>query len=292
MLLIALFGPLIAPYGPDEQLKIEYVIDENGEGDLVAPPAPPGANYLLGTDQNGYDMLTKLLHGAKYTILLSLGIALARVAIGGSLGMMLGYYGKGGSIRKADASPWNMLNSIPVFIMIWLLMIGITVNPVISPFAMSLLLAAVLTVVGLPAIVSTVKEKTLVLRERQFVTASESLGASGGGIIRLHLLPHLKESFLILIVQEIILVLTLFGQLALFRIFVGGTTKYESPPEFHSRTNEWGGMIGQARGNFLVYEWIFYSPLVAYVLLIVSFHLLVKGLEKRYNRMYSKFPDF
>lgn len=292
MLLIALFGPLVAPYGPDEQLKIEYVIDDNGEGDLIAPPAPPGASYLLGTDQNGYDMLTKLLHGAKYTIFLSLGIALARVAIGGGLGMMLGYYAKGEAIRTSSASPWNMLNGIPVFIIVWLLMIGITVNPVLSPLAMSLLLGVVLTIVGLPAIVSTVKEKTTVLRERQFVTASETLGASGGGIIRRHLLPHLKESFLILIVQEIILVLTLFGQLALFRIFVGGTTRYDSPPEFHSRTNEWGGLIGQARANFQVYEWIFYSPLVAYVLLIVSFHLLSKGLEKRYNRMYSKFPHF
>jgi peptide/nickel transport system permease protein len=237
-------------------------------------------------------MLTKLLHGAKYTIFLSVGIALARVAIGGSLGMLLGYYGKGEEIRKANASPWNLLNGIPVFIIIWLLMIGITINPLFSPLAMSLVLGAVLTVVGVPTIVSTVKEKTMVLRDRQFVTASETLGASGGGIIRRHLLPHLKESFLILIVQEIILVLTLFGQLALFRIFVGGTTKYESPPEFHSRTNEWGGMIGQARENFQVYEWIFYSPLVAYVLLIVSFHLLAKGLEKRYNRMYSKFPHF
>lgn len=292
MLLLALFGPLVAPYGPDEQLKIEYVIDDNGEGDLIAPPAPPGASYLLGTDQNGYDMVTKLLYGAKYTILLSLGIALARVVIGGGLGMMLGYYAKGEAIRMSSASPLSMLNGIPVFIIVWLLMVGITVNPVLSPVAMSLLLGSVLIIVGLPVVVSTVKEKTMVLRERQFVTASVTLGSSGGGIIRRHLLPHLKESFLILIVQEIILVLTLFGQLALFRIFVGGTTKYQSPPEFHSRTNEWGGLIGQARGNFQVYEWIFYSPLVAYVLLIVSFHLLSKGLEKRYNRMYSKFPHF
>ncbi|MHA6482725.1 ABC transporter permease [Paenibacillus sp. strain BS8-2] len=292
MVLIAMIGPLIAPYGPYDQLKIEYVLDENGEGTVIAPPAPPGQQYLLGTDKSGYDMLTKLLHGAKYTIFLSIGIAFARVAIGGGIGMLLGFYSKSVAQRSTAASPGNLLNGIPVFIIIWLMMIGITINPVFSPLLMSLLLGAVLTIVGVPAIMSTVKEKTLVLRERQFVTASQSLGAGGGGIIRKHLLPHLKESFLILIVQEIILVLTLFGQLALFQIFVGGTIKYYSPSEFHSRTNEWGGLIGQARGNFQVYEWIFYSPLVAYVLLIVGFHLLSKGLEKRYNQLYARFPHF
>ncbi|MDQ6422549.1 ABC transporter permease subunit [Paenibacillus sp. LHD-117] len=289
MLLTALFGPLLAPHDPKDQVKIEYVIDEKGDGSVIAPPVAPGADYPLGTDKNGYDILTKLLYGAKYTVFLSVGIALARVAIGGGLGMLLGYYGKPAAKREEGSSVWSMLNGIPIFVVIWLSMIGITMNPVASPFMMSLLLAIVLTIVGIPSIVSTVKAKTLVLRERQYVTASQTLGAGGGKIIRSHLFPHLKESFLILTVQEIILVLTLFGQLALFRIFVGGTTKYFDPVEFHSRTNEWGGLIGQARGNFYANEWIFYSPLAAYVILIVGFHLLSKGLEERYNRMFSKF---
>lgn len=289
MLVVAFVGPFIAPYGPKDQVKIEYVLGDDGKGSLIAPPVAPGSDYVFGTDKYGYDMLTKLLYGARYTILLSLGIAIARVAIGGSLGMLLGYYGKPSTKLASRASAWSMLNGIPVFVIIWLVMIGITINPTVSPLMMSLILGAVLLIVGIPSIVSTVREKTVVIRERQFVTAAQSLGAGGGKVIRSHLFPHLKESFLILIVQEVILVLTLFGQLALFRIFVGGTTKYYDPPEFHSRTNEWAGLIGQARGNFQVYEWIFYSPLVAYVVLIIGFHLLSKGLEKRYNRMFSKF---
>jgi len=288
MVVIGLFGPLFAPYSVDDQIKIEYIVGEDGEGTVIAPPVAPGAEYPLGTDKNGYDLLTKLLHGAKYTIFLAIGIAVARVLIGGLIGLMLGYYGKQGTNKKGN-SFWSMLNGIPIFLIVWLIMIGISINPNASPFMMSLLLAVVLLVIGIPSVASTVKEKTAVIREKQFVQASESLGAGGWKIIRSHLLPHLKESFLILMVQEVILILTLFGQLAIFHIFVGGTMMYPDPTEYYSRTNEWGGLIGQNRMNFYVNQWIFYVPLAAYVVLILGFHLVAKGLEKRYGKMFSKF---
>lgn len=288
MVIIGLFGPLFAPYSLDDQIKIEYIVGEDGEGTVIAPPVAPGADYPLGTDKNGYDLLTKLLYGAKYTIFLAIGIAVARVVLGGLIGLMLGYYGKQGANKKGN-SFWSMLNGIPIFLIVWLMMIGISINPNASPFMMSLLLAVVLFVIGVPSVASTVKEKTAVIREKQFVQASESLGAGGWKIIRSHLLPHLKESFLILMVQEVILILTLFGQLAIFHIFVGGTTMYPDPTEYYSRTNEWGGLIGQNRMNFYVNQWIFYVPLASYVVLILGFHLVAKGLEKRYGKMFSKF---
>lgn len=290
MLLIAVFGPLFAPHGPKDQVKIEYVVVEGGDSYVYAPPISPGKDgYPLGTDKDGYDILTKLLYGARYTILLSLGIAAARLAAGGLIGMLLGYFGKPTSKKSSGSSVWSVLNGIPTFLIVWLVMLGITMNPAASPIAMSLLLAGVLTLLGIPSIASTVREKTIVLRERQFVTAAEALGAGRWKVIGSHLLPHLKEAFLILLLQEVILVLSLFGQLALFHIFVGGTTEYFDPIEYHSRTNEWGGLIGQARGSFYANQWIFYSPLCAYVLLLISLHLLSKGLEKRYNRMFSNF---
>lgn len=296
MVIIALIGPFIAPHEPDHQVKIEYIVGEDGEGYVVAPPVAPGSKeYPLGTDKNGYDLLTKLLHGAKYTIFLSIGIAVARVAAGGLIGLLLGFYAKPGREGKegtGKASFWSMLNGIPIFLIVWLMMIGITINPAASPFAMSMILAAVLLIVGVPSVASTVKEKAMIIRERQFVTAARSLGAGGWKIIVSHLIPHLKESFLILIVQEIILILTLFGQLALFNVFVGGTTMYFDPPEYHSRTSEWAGLIGHNRMSFYANEWIFYVPLAAYALLIIGFALVSKGLEQRYNRMFSKFSHF
>jgi len=292
MIAAALFAGSIAPHDLTEQVKIEYIPGKDGsKGTVLAPPVAPGAHYPFGTDKHGYDLMAKLIDGAKYTIFLSIGVAFARVLVGGSLGVLLGYFGKRSSRRFLSSSVWNVMNGIPIFLISWLLLVGISINSELSPLSLSLLMGVVLTAVGIPSVASAVKEKTRVLRERPFVLAAYSLGANDWRILRSHLFPHLKESLLILIVQEVVLVLTLFGQLAIFNLFVGGTTMYMDPPEYHSRTNEWAGLIGQARGFLYVNRWILFIPLAAYVLLIMGFHLLSSGLEKLFHRRYAKFSQ-
>jgi ABC-type dipeptide/oligopeptide/nickel transport systems, permease components len=292
LLAAALFGSYFAPHGLDEQVKRQYIPSEQGVGRIISPPLAPGADYPFGTDKNGYDLMAKLLDGAKYTIFLSAGIALARVGIGGILGMLMGYYSKKTPKRVRTSSSWSVLNGIPIFLIAWFALTGITINTNLSPLYMSTLLGIVLTAVGVPSVVSVVKDKTMVLRERQFILASHSLGAGHWKIMRSHLVPHLKESLMILLVQEAILVLSLFGQLALFNIFVGGTTMYFDPPEYHSRTNEWGGLIGQARTSLYSHQWILFIPLACYILLIVGFHLVANGLEKLFKSRYVKASHF
>lgn len=288
LIVAALLAPWIAPYDLEYQTKIQYVIGENGKGTIIVPPVAPGGEHPLGTDKYGYDLATKLLYGAKYTLFLSMGVAALRVLIGGFVGLLLGYYSRGGEGKRNIGSFWSVLNGIPIFLVVWLAMLGVSINPSASTYAMSGVLALLLVIIGIPSVASVVKEKTLVLREKQFVTASHSIGAGGFSIMFRHLLPHLKESLLILAVQEMILVLTLFGQLAIFNVFVGGTTMYPDPLEYHSRSHEWGGLIGAARNQFYSHQWIFYIPLAAYMLLITGFHLLAKGLEKKYGKQYAK----
>ncbi|SEN99096.1 hypothetical protein [Paenibacillus sp. OV219] len=133
----------------------------------------------------------------------------------------------------------------------------------------------------------------MVLREKQFVLSTKSIGAGRWTIMRTHLLPHLQESLLILFVQEIVLILSLFGQLAVFNFFVGGTLVYENPwpelPLYVSRTNEWSGLIGQARSNLYIYQWVLFVPLLAFIMFIVGFHMISLGLEKMYKQKFSKF---
>jgi peptide/nickel transport system permease protein len=289
MLTAALLGPSFAPHDLKEQLKITYFINDQGKGEIIVPPVSPNGIYPFGTDKNGYDLLTKLLHGAKYTLFLSFGIAFARVMFGGIIGMFLGYNGKKTVNRSSGLSVWKMLNGIPIFLIVWFMMIGITMNPTASPIFMSVIMAVVLTVVGVPSVASTIKDKTMIIRERLFVLAAESLGAGHWRILRSHLFPHLKESLLILIVHEVILILTLFGQLAIFNIFVGGTIMNFDPAEYFSRSNEWGGLIGQAKNGLYVHKWILLIPLAAYTTLIIGFHFISKGLEAHYQKKYAKF---
>ncbi|HZG77005.1 MAG TPA: ABC transporter permease subunit [Paenibacillus sp.] len=290
MLAAALFGPQLAPHGIEDTAEIRFFINEDGEGDMIAPPVAPSKEYPFGTDANGYDMLTKLLHGAKYTVFLSIGIALARVAIGGVIGMLLGFFGsRAGASRRKKVPFWNVLNGIPVFLMIWFIIYGVSYNPTTSPTYLAIVLGIVFVIIGLPAVIGPVRDKAAEIKERQFVLASRSIGANHWTIVRSHVFPHLKESFVVLFVNEIILTLTLFGQLAIFNIFVGGTTMTFDPVEYISRSYEWAGLIGAARNGIYVHQWILFFPLAAYVTLIVGFYFVSKGLETLYKEKYSKF---
>jgi len=98
---------------------------------------------------------------------------------------------------------------------------------------------------------------------------------------------------LIMFVSEVILVLSVIGQLSLFHIFLGGTlfqSDPPSPPIYRSLTYEWAGMIGQSRMNYLYNQYLLLIPLGFYVLLLISLFLVSKGLEKRYRQQYSKPP--
>ncbi|WP_274362290.1 ABC transporter permease [Paenibacillus thermotolerans] len=286
MLLIAAFGPMFAPHELTDQATIEFVVKEDGSSDIIAPPVPPGNySYPLGTDKLGYDILTQLLYGAKYTILAAVGIAFARVAIGGTIGMLLGYTSSG----KKGWQMWSLLGGIPMFIIVWFFLAGITFNPGLDPVKLTMLMGVVFLLVGLPSVIGSVKDKAFEIKNRQFVLASRSIGSGHWTIVRSHLFPHLKESMLILFVNEIILILALFGQLGLFRIFIGGTrVTCCDPVEYSSITKEWAGLISSAKLGIYINQWTLFIPLAAYVLLILGFYCVSKGLESKYKEKYSK----
>ncbi|MBM7563108.1 ABC transporter permease subunit [Paenibacillus sacheonensis] len=284
----SLLGRFAAPHDLSEHLGVDYSVDENGEGTLTVPPSPPTADYPFGTDKYGYDLMAKMLAGSKYTIIGAIAVAFGRLFIGGIIGLLLGYYGSDKPSRMGRLPIWNVLSGFPVFVIVWMIMIGITMNPAASPLLMTVILVVVLTLVGLPSVASVIKEKTMIIREKQFVLSAKSIGAGQWTIVRTHVFPHLKESFAVMFVQEIVLTLALFGQMAIFNIFVGGTKMFFDPAEYNSRTNEWSGLIGQARDQLFYYQWLLFIPLAAYILFILGFHLISVGLEKQYRQRFSK----
>ena len=74
--------------------------------------------------------------------------------------------------------------------------------------------------------------------------------------------PHLKETFIITFVNELMVVLNLLGVLGIFNVFLGGTEFTPSPPLFHSLSHEWAGLIGQARGRWFQAQWTLLVPLL------------------------------
>lgn len=282
-ILIAIFGSWIAPYDISHREKTAYV-----DGEILSPPFVPSEKYKLGTDNFGYDMLTKILYGAKYTVFTALIVSFFRLLIGATIGILLGIKGK----ERKQSFLGVVWGIIPTFLIVFFLLypINFRMNREIyntsSPFSFKLFIVTliILILVGIPSIIASFRDKTRILMKNEYISAARILGANPFQILRKHILPHLKESLVTIFVTEITLVLTLLGQLGLFYIFIGGTLVYPYPTEYHSVTNEWAGLIGQYRINMYTNEWILLTPLVAYLLLIFSFQLLSEGLRSHYRK--------
>jgi peptide/nickel transport system permease protein len=287
LVLIAAIGPYIAPYDPafQEKMRNEVV---NGKTVIIKLPLPPSSAHWLGTDKWGYDLLTLLLHGAPYTIFVTMAISFLRVVLGTLAGLYLG-------TQEQEQRWWisieNAWSYIPIFIPVYFLLQGININPELSTSTLVAIFIGMVTLLGIPSVVSSIRQKTQQIRETQYVLASVALGAGRNQIIFRHILPHLKEQIALIFVMEIIATMTLMGLLGMFDLFVGGTIMTFDPVITHSVTHEWAGLLGSYR-SFLYtsYTWIYLAPLGAFMLVIASFSLLAKGLRNRYQSTYQRTP--
>ncbi|AWX55166.1 MULTISPECIES: ABC transporter permease [Brevibacillus] len=287
LMIIGVAGPYLAPYDIDYQVKVRSEM-VNGKQVIISPPLAPSSEHLLGTDKWGYDLLTKLLHGAPYTIFITILIALLRLLIGAWIGLYIGILDKQQRWWIAIENAWGYM---PIFIPVYFILQGISINSELSTFTLVLFFIVVVAVLGTPSVAASIRQKTEQIKESQYVLAATSLGAGRDQIVFRHILPHLKEHMVIVLVTEMIATMTLMGLLGMFGLFVGGTTMYYDPVEFHSTTHEWAGLLGTYRSFvYTNYTWIFLIPLAAYMLAIGSFSLLAKGLRDKFEQTYSRTP--
>lgn len=288
ILCIALFGSFFAPYEKDFVEPSGYYYNGPDDFGMHASPYPPSKEHLLGTDEWGYDILTLLLYGAKYTIFVGIGVALLRIFIGGSLGI---WFGLSGKKQKEANSFFGLLGSIPAFLILYFLLVGITINSPLSVIELVILQSLLMTLVGIPGVYAAVFSKTNELRGELFITATRALGAGKLRIMGKHIFPHLKGTLLAMFIKEIILVLTLIGQLGIFNLFLGGTIlRLGGPPVYISISRDWSGLIGQWRSFVYNYHWILFYPLLAFILVLFSFYILSRGIELKQKATLQKYP--
>ncbi len=287
LIILAVIGPYIAPYDLTFQEKTRTEV-KDGKEVIITLPAPPSREHPLGTDKWGYDLLTFLLYGARYTIFVTIIAAFLRMLFGTVIGL---YLGMSEEKQKWWISIENAWSYIPIFIPIYFILLGININSQLSTSALVTLFVVFVTVLGTPSVVSSIRQKTEQIKEMQYILAATSIGGSRMHIMFRHVLPQLKEQIVIVFVMEIIAIMTLMGQLGIFDQFVGGTKMTYDPTLYHSITHEWAGMIGSYRG--FIYSsasWIYLSPLIAFIIAIASFSLLAKGLRDRFQTTYQRTP--
>ncbi|NRG44244.1 ABC transporter permease subunit [Bacillus sp. CRN 9] len=283
MIIIGFIGHYIAPYDLNYSKEIQYVGKEDNFT-FEAPPFKPSRDHLFGTDQWGYDLLTKILHGAKYTIFTVLILSFLRLLFGTFIGTVIGLNRNKFKINYKKTI--SLFSGLPSFLVIYFIMIGINFNSSLSINQLILVISLLIISLGLPNVSNIVNNNILVLKKELYIEASKVLGGSDFHILLVHILPSLKNKLYSLYISECIQILQLLGQLAIFNIFFGGTIVQEFPTIFFSSTNEWAGLIGQSRSNIYANQWILIFPLICYFLLLLTFYLIYYGLKHK-NKLYK-----
>lgn len=291
---LSLIAPLFAPWDPSVSENIIKV--ETPEGSMrYYSPHPPSTRHPFGTDEFGYDLLSIMLYGSRYTVFLVLGTAVVRTLLGLLIGVVRGFSqqrvtgrGEPGK-RHRPSGRFSLTDGIPAFIIIYFILYGFVINPELDPITMTVLQGVLMVIFGLRGPESIFRERTALLMGEPFIEAARSCGGRRSWILGQHILPHLTEELVSVFARETVSVLTLIGQLGIFSIFIGGTKMTPDPMELTSITHEWGGLIGRYMGKLGTSQgWLILFPLGAYLLLFFSAYAASRMVEQAKLRQFHR----
>lgn len=246
--LLALFGPLIAPQDPNAQ-------------DLLAVFDPPSAAHWFGADQIGRDVLSRLIVGTRYTLAITLASVAAATLAGVAIGAAAAFFG--GYADRILTGFIDLLLTIPNLV----LAIAIAAAAGASPQG----LTVAITASFIPSIAVMVRSRVLELREEDFVSAAVTVGTRPIRILLRHVLPNAVS---IIIIEASLLA----GQAVLIGSALGFLGLGVQPP-----APEWGAMLGESREALEVAPHLVIAPGVAISLLVFAFNTLGDGLRDRFD---------
>ncbi|PDQ36407.1 MAG: ABC transporter permease [Candidatus Lumbricidophila eiseniae] len=255
LVLFALCAPLIAAWtghGPNEQFR-DTGLSPSGT------PVAPGGQFLLGTDQLGRDVFVRLAYGAQVSLMVGVLASLAAATIGVVVGVVAGYLG--GVVDTILSRVMDLVMSVPFLL---------CAIALVSVFGPSLPLSvAVIVFFSWTALGRVIRGQVLALREREFVEAARSLGASHVSIMIRDLLPNLAVP--ILIYSTLMIPSAIVFEATLSFLGLGVV-----PP-----TASWGGMLAEAGNNsvYLVAWWLVIFPGLTLLGATLSFNILGDGLR-------------
>jgi peptide/nickel transport system permease protein len=249
IVLAALFANFLAPYAPDEQLFDGLTLE--------GAPLPPGSRFWLGTDLLGRDLLSRLLYGARTSLLVGIVANGATVAIGALIGVTAGFFG--GIVGAALMRFTDVMAAFPA------LLLAIVLAAIFHPSLW--IVALVIALVNWVALCRAVYTQTRSLAEQEFIEAERAIGAGRGRILFRHILPHLVPIMLVWGTLGISTTVLLEATLSFLGIGV-------QPP-----IPSWGNIINENQSYFTTDPWLVFIPGAAILLLALSFNLVGDALR-------------
>jgi len=244
---LGVFGPLIAPHDPNKQELTA----------MMQPPQGLGSAHVLGTDNLGRDILSRVIHGARVSLLVAFAVVFISGFIGISLGAISGYFGS-----KIDFLIQKLVEVIWAFPP---LLLGITIMAFLGQGLFNLILA--LVVQRWIPYCRVVRGQALSLRSRDFVTAARSLGSGDFKIIARHIIPNLIQTSLV--IGTFAMASSIIAEASLSFLGVG------VPPHIPT----WGTMLADARIYISTAWWLPLFPGLCIFITVLGINLLGDALR-------------
>ncbi len=244
LVVAAVLAPALAPYDPTEQ-RLERMLQ------------PPGGQHLLGTDDLGRDILSRVLYGARVSLLvgvLAVGISLLA---GVSLGLVAGY--RGGWVDDVTMRVMDGLLAFPA------LVLALAITAALGPSLRNAMIA--IGIVGIPGFARLVRGQVLSLRAQEYVEAARAAGLADGRIVVRHILPGTLAP--IIVHASLRVAFAVLAEAGLS--FLGLGTQ---PP-----TPSWGSMLNTGREYLEMAPWLSVAPGAAIFVTTLSFNFLGDGLR-------------
>lgn len=249
IIFVTIFAPWVAPYDPAEQFFDGLTLD--------GMPLSPNGTYWLGTDLLGRDLFSRLVYGARTSLLIGLVANGIAVGIGSLLGIIAGY--AGGVTATVINRFTDLMMAFPA------LLLAIALAAIFAPSLW--IVALVIALVNWVWVARVVYSQTASLRKSEFIEAVRSLGAGWPRILFVHIVPHLVPTMLIWATLGISTTVLLEATLSFLGIGV-------RPP-----TPSWGGIIFECQSYFLDAPWLVFFPGIAILGVALSFNILGDALR-------------
>jgi peptide/nickel transport system permease protein len=249
MVVVALCAPWLAPHDPlSGDIRTAYLLH-------------PGGQFLLGTDTQGRDVLSRVLYGARLSLAVGLISQTVAIALGVTLGLIAGYYG-----RWVDSAIMRLADITLAFpTLLLLIAVAAAVKPSLP------VVFIVIGAVGWAGMARLVRSQVLVLRGAEYVLAAQALGARDRRVLLRHLLPNVRTQ--VIIVATLGIGGAIMAEAALSFVGLGA-----QPP-----TPSWGAMVSDGRDLLRVAPWVSFAPGIAIGMAVLGFNLLGDGLREIYD---------
>jgi len=241
---VALFAGVLAPYSPIEQ----HAKDRLQE---------PNPNYLLGTDEFGRDILSRLMHGATNSLRIALISVTLACLLGATLGMTSGYIG--GVFDNAMMRVMDLFFAFPA------ILLALTIVAALGPGAFNTILA--ISVVYTPIFARVARGPVLSLKNMEFVQAAQAIGTRHPRILLRHVLPNALAPIIVQITLALSWAMLTEAGLS----FLGLGTIPPAP--------SWGSMLSESRKMMEIAPWMAVFPGLAIMLGVLGFNMLGDGLR-------------